>query len=226
MDPSPPSQTPSRESPRHSRLGTLRTTIMAGLTVIVPLWITGWVLWTLFRWADGFSAPLIRQFAAGLGYPDFHIPGLGFFLTFLILWVVGLFTTNVVGKRLLGYGRRALARLPVVRTIYAPVHQLVETMTSPDKAGFKKVVMVQFPGKDVWSLGFLTGNVPIEGEEKTMHSVFVPTTPNPTTGFMLIVSQEQLRPTELSVEAAFRMIVSAGVAVPPSLRMPAPPSPA
>jgi len=193
---------------------------MAGVTVIVPLWITGWVLWTLFRWADGFSAPLIKQFAAGLGHPDFHLPGLGFLLTFLILWLMGLFTTNVVGKRLLGYGRKALSRLPLVRTIYAPIHQLIETMASPEKSGFKQVVMVQFPDQGLWCLGFLAGDVPIEGEEKTMHSVFVPKAPNPTNGFMVIVSQDQILPTDLSVEAAIRMIVTAGVAVPPSLRMP------
>lgn len=220
MSMAPTPQTDSRQPPRHHRLGALRTTIMAGVTVIVPLWITAWVLWTLFRWADGFSAPLIKQFAASLGYPEFHIPGLGFLLTFFILWLVGMFTTNVVGKRLLGYARKALARLPIVRTIYAPIHQLIETMTSPERSGFKQVVMVQFPGPDLWCLGFLAGDVPIEGEAKTMHSVFVPKAPNPTNGFMVIVSQDQIRPTDLSVEAAFRMIVSAGVAVPPSLRAP------
>jgi len=82
------------------------------------------------------------------------------------------------------------------------------------------VVMVQFPDQGLWCLGFLAGDVPIEGEEKTMHSVFVPKAPNPTNGFMVIVSQDQILPTDLSVEAAIRMIVTAGVAVPPSLRMP------
>ena len=198
-----------------------RTTITAGITIIAPLWITVMVLLTLFRWADGFSAPLIRQFATRLGYPDFHIPGLGFLLTFVIIWAVGAIAANVVGKRLLQNAREALERLPLVRTIYAPVQKLTETMTSPDKAGFKKVVLVEYPRKGLWTLGFLASEVPHEGEEAPAHSIFVPTAPNPTTGFMLIVPPAQLRHTSLTNEEAFQMIVSAGVVVPSSLRLPA-----
>ena len=209
---------PAPEPSHRSRRRKFRNTIMAGVTVIAPLWITMWVLITLFKWADGFSAPLIRQLAKGLGYPEFHIPGLGFLLTFSILWLVGTITANVVGKRLLHNAREAIESLPIVRTIYAPIHQLMETMTSSEKAGFKKVVLVEYPRVGLWTLGFLAGDVP-QGKEKPAHSIFVPTAPNPTTGFMLIVPPEQLRPTELSVEAAFQMIVSAGVAVPPNLTL-------
>ncbi len=213
------SETPLRQST--TRLQRLRRTIMAGLTIIAPLWVTGWVLKTLFNWADGFSAPLIRQMAKPLGYPEFHIPGLGFVLTFVILWIVGAFAANVVGRSLLRYGRGALEGLPLVRTIYAPVQQLMETLTSPSKAGFEKVVLVEYPRTGLWTLGFLAGDVPREAEAVPAHSIFVPTAPNPTTGFMLIVPPEQLRPTELGVEEALKMIVSAGVVVPPALSLPA-----
>lgn len=213
------SETPLRQST--TRLQRLRRTIMAGLTIIAPLWVTGWVLKTLFNWADGFSAPLIRQMARPLGYPEFHIPGLGFVLTFVILWIVGAFAANVVGRSLLRYGRGALEGLPLVRTIYAPVQQLMETLTSPSKAGFEKVVLVEYPRTGLWTLGFLAGDVPREAEAVPAHSIFVPTAPNPTTGFMLIVPPEQLRPTELGVEEALKMIVSAGVVVPPALSLPA-----
>ena len=199
----------------------LRRTVMAGLTVIAPLWVTGWVLKILFNWADGFSRPLIRETAEGLGYPDFHIPGLGFVLTFIILWIVGGLAANVVGRRLLHNAREALEGLPLVRTIYAPVRQLMESMTSPEKAGFERVVLVEYPRTGLWTLGFLAGDVPRAEEETPAHSIFVPTAPNPTTGFMLIVPPEQLRPTDLGVEEALRMIVSAGVVVPPSLALPA-----
>ena len=155
------SETPPRKSP--TRLQRLRRTIMAGLTIIAPLWVTGWVLKTLFNWADGFSAPLIRQVAKPFGYPEFHIPGLGFVLTFIILWVVGAFAANVVGRSLWQYAREALEGLPLVRTIYAPVQQLMETLTSPGKAGFEKVVLVEYPRTGLWTLGFLAGNVPPRG---------------------------------------------------------------
>ena len=203
--------------PRRSRLGKLRTTIMAGVTIIAPLGITIWVLKTLLGWADGISAPLIRQFARWLGDPDFHIPGLGVLLTFIILWFVGAVAANVVGKRLLQSAREALERLPLVRTIYAPIHQLMETMASPDKAGFKKVVLLEYPRKTVWTLGFMAGDVPVDEGRELAHSIFVPTAPNPTTGFMLIVPADQLRDTDLTVEEALKMIVSAGVVVPPTL---------
>jgi uncharacterized membrane protein len=199
----------------------LRRTVMTGLTVIAPLWITGWVLKILFNWADGFSRPLIRETAQGLGYPDFHIPGLGFVLTFIILWIVGALAANVIGRRLLQNAREALEALPLVRTIYAPVRQLMESMTSPEKAGFERVVLVEYPRTGLWTLGFLSGDVPRETHKEPAHSIFVPTAPNPTTGFMLIVPPEQLRPTDLGVEEALKMIVSAGVVVPPSLALPA-----
>ena len=212
------SETPPRQSP--TRLQRLRRTIVAGLTIIAPLWVTGWVLKTLFNWADGFSAPLIRQLAKSLGDPEFHIPGLGFVLTFVILWIVGAFAANVVGRSLLQYAREALEGLPLVRTIYAPVQHLMESLTSPGKAGFEKVVLVEYPRTGLWTLGFLAGDVPREAEAVPAHSIFVPTAPNPTTGFMLIVPPEQLRPTELGVEEALKMIVSAGVVVPPALSLP------
>ena len=199
----------------------LRRTVMTGLTVIAPLWITGWVLKILFNWADGFSRPLIRETAQGLGYPDFHIPGLGFVLTFIILWIVGALAANVIGRRLLQNAREALEALPLVRTIYAPVRQLMESMTSPEKAGFERGVLVECPRTGLWTLGFLSGDVPRETHKEPAHSIFVPTAPNPTTGFMLIVPPEQLRPTDLGVEEALKMIVSAGVVVPPSLALPA-----
>ena len=212
------SDIPPRKEP--TRLQRLRRTIMAGLTIIAPLWVTGWVLKTLFNWADGFSAPLISQVAKPFGYPDFHIPGLGFVLTFIILWVVGALAANVVGRSLWQFARETLEGLPLVRTIYAPIQQLMETLTSPGKAGFEKVVLVEYPRTGMWTLGFLAGDVPREDEVAPAHSIFVPTAPNPTTGFMLIVPPDQLRPTDLGVEEALKMIVSAGVVVPPALYLP------
>ncbi len=211
------SETLLRKGP--TRLQRLRRTIMAGLTIIAPLWVTGWVLKTLFNWADDFSAPLIRQMAKPFGYPEFHIPGLGFVLTFVILWIVGALAANVVGRSLWQFARETLEGLPLVRTIYAPVQQLMESLTSPGKAGFEKVVLVEYPRTGLWTLGFLAGNVPREDEEAPAHSIFVPTAPNPTTGFMLIVPPDQLRPTDLGVEEALKMIVSAGVVVPPALAL-------
>ena len=212
-------QTP--EPPRHSRLHRLRTVMLAGLGVIAPVWITGIVLWTLFKWADERSHRLVEFLAGLLGYEDWYYRGIGFIVTFLIICGVGLITTNVLGRRLLQEGREALEQLPVVRAIYAPVHRLMEAMTSPNHAGFRRVVLFEYPRKGLWTLGFLAGDVRREGGGHPAHSVFVPTSPNPTTGFMLIIPAHELRHSELTVEEAFQMIVSAGVAVPLSMKLPA-----
>jgi uncharacterized membrane protein len=190
-----------------------KTKIMAGLAVVVPLWITLWVLQTIFHWADGFSAPLVKR-AFGV-----HIPGVGFFLTFLLLWLCGVCATNVLGKRLLRLSRDLLERLPLVRTIYGPVQQLLETITSPDKAHFRRVVLVEYPRQGLWTLGFVAGDIPYQLGAKMAHSIFIPTAPNPTTGFMLIVPAEHVYQTTLDVEDAFQMIVSGGIVVPPSFSL-------
>jgi uncharacterized membrane protein len=194
---------------------------MAGITVIAPVWITGWVLWTLFGLAENFSRPLIRPFIAMPDDPQWYYRGFGFLLTVIILLIVGTITTNVLTRRVLQAGREALERLPIVRTIYSPVRKLMETMTSPDSVGFKEVVLFEYPRKGLWTLGFLAGDVPFEDGRTPAHSIFVPTAPNPTTGFMLIVPREEIQTTSLSIEAAFQMIVSAKVAVPLTLRLPA-----
>ena len=196
----------------------LRRTLMAGLTVIAPLWITGFVLLTLFEWAAGFSRPLMKPFA--LGDPEWYHSMVSAVITLVIVWLVGVMTTKVLGRRLLQDAREALERLPVVRTIYAPIYRLMETMTSPDSAGFQKVILFEYPRKGLWTLGFLAGDVPFEAGGEPAHSVFIPTAPNPTTGFMLIIPQTEMKPTNLTIEAAFQMIVSAGVAVPLTLKLP------
>ena len=206
---------------RHGFFHRVRTRLMAGVTIIAPLWITGFVLWKLFDWADGFSRPLVKPFAAYFGNPDWYYSGIGFIITIVILYGVGTVVTNVLGRRLWADAREAIESLPLVRTIYSPVRQLLETMTSPTGAGFKKVVLFEYPRRGTWTLGFLAGDVPFDYDRPPAHSIFVPTAPNPTTGFMLIVPREDIKHTDLSVEAAFQMIVSAGVAVPLALRLPA-----
>lgn len=220
-NPKEPSQSDGQKTRRHGILHRVRTKLMAGITVIAPLWITGWVLWTMFELAEEFSRPLIKPFIPDPDDPQWYYRGFGFLLTVLILLVVGTITTNVLTRRVLHGGREALERLPIVRTIYSPVRKLMETMTSPDSAGFKQVVLFEYPRKGLWTVGFLAGDVPFEDGRRPAHSIFVPTAPNPTTGFMLIVPREEIRPTKLTVDAAFQMIVSAGVAVPLTLRLPA-----
>ena len=210
------------EAPKPGRVQRFRRTMMAGISVIAPIGITAWVLWNLFNWGAGLVArPVIKPFATMLGSPDWYNRGVGFLVTVSIIWLVGIITTNVVGRRLVTHARKAIERLPVVRTIYMPVRQLMETMTSAESgSGFQKVVLFEYPRRELWTLGFLAGDVPMQEGGTSAHSIFVPTAPNPTTGFMLIVPRDELKHTSLSIEEAFQMIVSAGVAVPTTLKLP------
>ena len=210
------------DPPKPGRVQRFRRTVMAGISVIAPIGITAWVLWNLFNWGAGLVArPVIKPFATMFGDPDWYNRGVGFLVTVSIIWLVGIITTNVVGRRVLTEARKAIERLPVVRTIYMPVRQLMETFTSAESgSGFQKVVLFEYPRRELWTLGFLAGDVPMQKGGTPAHSIFVPTAPNPTTGFMLIVPRDELRHTTLSIEEAFQMIVSAGVAVPASLKLP------
>ena len=144
-------------------------------------------------------------------------PGLGIVLTLVLIWLTGLLASNVLGRRLIGIGNSLLTRLPIIGSIYGPVKQFTETLVSTEKdRGFRRVVLAEYPSRGLWILGFVTGEVRFE-DGKMGRCVFVPTSPNPATGWMVICPSEKVRDTRLTVEEAMQLIVSGGLVVPPSL---------
>ena len=199
-------------------MGALRKWLFAGLLVIVPLAITIRVLQWIVSTLDQTLLILPDNW-----HPDkllkFHIPGFGVLLALAILLVVGAVTSNFVGKKLVEWGDRVLGRIPVVRSIYTSVKQVSDTLFAPGGNAFRVAVLVQWPRPDVWTIGFVTGS---PGGEVNRYlpgeylSVYVPTTPNPTGGYFVMLRRSECIELKMSVDAALKYVVSMGVVVPNS----------
>ncbi len=195
----------------------LKGYFITGLLVVVPLYITVYVLTLIVSFMDN-----IFNILPGPLRPDtylpYHIPGQGIVFTIIGIFIVGVLTTNIFGKRLFAFGEKVLLRVPVVRIVYNASKQFMETFFSGDHEGFRKVVLVEFTRKGVYSLGFVTGRAQGEIRQKAVDkgiSVFLPTTPNPTSGFYAVVDEKDIIPLDMTVEDAFKVIMTGGMVVPP-----------
>lgn len=194
----------------------LRRYLVAGLLIWVPLGVTLLIIAFL---VDLMDQTLLLLPAAVR--PDhllgFRIPGLGIVLTAAVVIGTGVVVTNLFGQQLFEWGERLLDRIPLVRTIYASAKKLTHSLFSGSGKSFRKVVLVEYPRKDMWSLAFLTGDGAPEVNTRMgrqMVSVFIPTTPNPTSGFMLLVPREDVIELDMPIDDGFKMIISVGVVVP------------
>jgi uncharacterized membrane protein len=205
-------------------MGSLRRHLIAGLLVWLPILATVLVLKFLIDLVD--STLLLLPAAV---QPEqlfgFRIPGLGLVLSAAVLLLTGMVVTNLFGRSMVRLGEGVLARIPVVRAIYAASKQLTETLFSGKGKSFRKVLMVRYPHPGTWTLAFLTGDGIREANSKTgkqLVNVFVPTTPNPTSGFFLMIPQDDVIELDMSVDAGIRLILSAGAVVPEDKRPDAP----
>jgi uncharacterized membrane protein len=197
-------------------MGWLRRYMVAGLLVWLPLVATFFVLRLLVEWMDHSLLLLPVNFRPE-NLLGFAIPGLGVLLTLLILLLTGLIAANLFGRKLVSLWEGLLARIPLVRSVYSAVKQLVETMFSDNGQSFRKVVLVEFPRRGLWTLAFLTGNEKGEAQRKTgrdVLNVYIPTTPNPTGGYFVMVPREDVRELEMSVDEGLKMLLSMGAVVP------------
>jgi len=189
---------------------------ITGLLIWVPLVITLWVLNFLISTMDQSLRLLPPEWRpeALFGY---HIPGLGVILTLVVLFLTGLFTANILGQRLVKFWEWLLSRIPVVKSIYSGVKQVSDTLFSGQGQAFRKVLLVQYPREGSWIIAFQTGQ---PGGDVTNHlkgeyvSVYVPTTPNPTSGFFLMMPKSDVIELDMSVDGALKYIISMGVAAP------------
>ena len=197
-------------------MGPLRKWLFAGLLVVLPVAITAWVIQWIVGTLD--QTLLILPVA---WHPDrlfgIHIPGLGVVLALGILLLVGAVTSNFIGRRLLSWSDRVFNRIPVVRSIYSGVKQVSDTLFSESGNAFRTAVLVQWPRPDVWTIGFVTGT---PGGDVANHlpgdflSVYVPTTPNPTGGYFVMLRKSDCIELRMSVDEALRYVISMGVVVP------------
>jgi uncharacterized membrane protein len=189
---------------------------ITGLLVLVPLIITVWVLSTLINTLDQ-SLLLLPEAWRPKAYFGLEIPGLGALLTLLIIFITGVIATNIFGQQLILLWEALLSRVPVVKSIYSSVKQVSDTLFSDSGNAFRKAVLVQYPREGSWTIAFITG---APGADVSSHlqgeyvSVYVPTTPNPTSGFFLMLPKADVIEIEMSVDQALKYIISMGTVVP------------
>ena len=178
-----------------------------GIITVVPIGATILILYWMFNAIDNILQPVISYV---LGYT---IPGAGFIAVILLIYLVGVLTSNLVGKWLMRHAEPLLLGVPIFRQLYNGIKQILLSFTAPRKTGFMQVILTEFPRKGMRSIGFITNELCDESGKKLL-TVFIPTSPNPTSGFMHIVSEDEITRTNISVENALKMVVSAGRVAP------------
>ncbi|NIR52126.1 DUF502 domain-containing protein [candidate division KSB1 bacterium] len=198
----------------------LRNTFITGILITIPVAFTLFIFHFLLKLLDDLIVPWFIKTLVKAGAPipeDFHLPGLGLILIILLIFVVGILTKNIFGAKLVQLGEMIVERIPIVRSIYTGAKQVVTTIAHADTKAFRKVVLVEFPRKGVYSVGFITGTTEGEVQEITkekLNNIFVPTTPNPTSGFLVFLPKEDIIELTMTVEEGLKFIISVGIVTP------------
>jgi uncharacterized membrane protein len=203
------------------RTWSLRRYLVAGMLVWLPILATVWVVRFIVQLMDQTLLWLPESWRPE-ALVGFYVPGVGAALAFIVVLVTGLLVTNLVGRRLVALWDGLLKRIPIVRSVHGGVKSFAETVLSNSNS-FRTVVMVQYPRLGMWTIGFVTSDDVAEVSEKTgtqQVCLYVPTTPNPTSGFILMVPKSEIVELDMSVDVAMRMIVTCGVVTPPSAARP------
>jgi uncharacterized membrane protein len=191
----------------------IRRHLIAGLIVIAPVTATGFVLWWIFHLLDGLLGRFLYPALGGLiGRDTFVIPGVGLLVLFVLLVGIGWAAQRAIGSRIVAWWHVVMDRLPLTSRIYGAANRIVRTVFTEESRPFKKAVLVEYPSAGRWSIGFLSSAAPAAMREHVPDgvSVFVPTTPNPTSGFLVIVPADRVIELDMTVDAAFTFILSAG----------------
>jgi uncharacterized membrane protein len=201
-------------------MGRVKRWIVAGLLVWVPLGVTFLVVKFLINLTDR-TLLLLPEAYQPENLFGFNIPGLGVALTILGVIITGMIFANLFGRRVVRAWEDLLARIPLVRSVYSSVKQITETLFSSSGKSFRQVVMVEYPRRDLWTLAFVTGDTAKMFDElagQDLVNIYVPTTPNPTSGFFLMAPKTDIIPLDISVEVGLKLILSTGVVVPDQIR--------
>jgi len=192
-------------------VGKLRQYFLAGLLSVTPLVITGWVLLQIYRLVDGFTRPWLERIVALRQVPGFFLTLGGLVVFLLLILLAGVLMQNVFGVAMFGLVERTLRRIPLLRIVFDTTRQIGEVVLNPQRNAFQQVVLLEFPRPGCWSIGFVTAD---DGRQELV-AVFVATTPNPTSGFLLLLPRAELRVLPLSIEDGVRLVVSGGALLAP-----------
>ena len=195
----------------------IRSWFITGILVLTPIILTVYVAWAFITFVDNLVVPIVPNGYRPSNYLPFSIPGLGLIIVFTFTTLVGSLASGLFGRTLIRIWENILNRMPVVRSVYSAIKQILETVMAAQSDAFRQAVLVQYPRKDIWAIGFVTGST--KGEvgkyvSKKMINVFMPTTPNPTSGFLLFFPEKDLIYLKMSVEDALKLVVSGGMVIP------------
>lgn len=200
----------------------LRNYFFTGVIVVAPISITAYLIWTFVTWVDRLVKPLIPAAYNPETYLPFAIPGFGLLAAVFIITMTGFLAANLVGRSIVNFGERLLDGMPLVRTLYRGLKQIFETVLNDRSDNFQSVGLIQYPRPGLWAVVFVSTQtrgevaqkITSSGDTEELVSVFLPTTPNPTSGFLLFVPRESLIPLDMSVEDGAKLVISAGLVVP------------
>ncbi len=213
--------TPFDEEP-HRRPGLfarLRSSFLTGIVVIAPVGLTIWLIWSVVGWIDSVVLPLVPNTIKPEKYIGINLRGVGVIIFLIFTILVGWVAKGIIGRSLIGFAERLVDRMPVVRTIYSGIKQISETVFAQTERSFEKACLVQYPRKGIWAIGFISTTAKGEVTDRAetggrLMSIFIPTTPNPTSGFLLFFPEEDVIELKMSVEDAAKLVISAGLVYP------------
>lgn len=198
----------------------LRNYFLTGLIIAAPLSITVYITWTIIGWIDAWVKPLVPDRYSPDHYLPFTLPGFGVIVAIVALTLLGAATANLFGRTIVRFGELMLDRMPLVRSVYRGLKQIFETVLSQQSATFQKVGLIEYPRRGLWSIVFVSTETRGElaylagGDTDEVYSVFLPTTPNPTSGYLLFVRRRDVAILDMTVEEAAKVVVSAGLVIP------------
>ena len=199
---------------RRSLFAVLRTYFLTGLVVAAPIYITYFLISWFVEALDAFFRPWIPGVLQPTTYLPFNVPGVGVILALILLTLIGGLTANLLGRSLLAYGEGLIRQMPFVGTVYTALQQIFKTAVREDGGGFSKVALIEYPRKGLYAVAFVTKAADRRVNEttgETMIGVFLPTTPNPTSGFLLFVPEDDITILDMTIEEGARLVISAGL---------------
>lgn len=220
------------QKPRRPILTGLRNNFIAGLVVIAPIGLTLWLIWTVVGWVDSFVWPFVPdayqpeellnrimgRVPSDENWITVNVRGIGVVIFLVFTMLVGWVGKGLIGRSFLRWGEGLVGRMPVVRSIYNAVKQIAETVFAQSETSFDKACLIEYPRKGIWAIGFIStstkGEILAKADTGPMTSVFVPTTPNPTSGFLLLFPTKDVKELDMSVEDAAKLVISAGLVYP------------
>ena len=210
-------------------LARLRTSFLTGIVVIAPVALTIWLIWSVIGWFDGLALPFVPDayrpeqiLNTIFGYDlKLNIRGVGVVVFLVFATLVGWLAKGLIGRSFIKYAENLVSRMPVVRSFYSGIKQIAETVFAQQERSFEKACMIEYPRKGIWAIGFISTTAKGEIAERNsskgpMVSVFVPTTPNPTSGFLLFFPKADIVELDMSIEDAAKLVISAGLVYPPT----------